>query len=116
MSAMYLPDKYGRIALVTEADRAELLKLHEELGIEAEKVLAEPGEMNKETLDTVKKLNGMNNSYHRAMRSYDPAEKKALHTIHEEMRAPVIDTRNAKLRRQEGSESGNGQHLSEEPP
>ena len=102
MSAMYQPDKYGRIPLVTEADRAELLKLHEELGVMAEQVLAEPGEMRKEPLDTVKRLNGLNNTYRSAMRSYDPADKKALHTIHEEMRTPVIDTRNTQLKAQLG--------------
>ena len=36
MSALYQKDNYGRIPLVTEADKEELVRLHEELGLEAE--------------------------------------------------------------------------------
>ena len=35
----YRKDRYGRITLVTEADKEELVRLHEELGLEAEDVL-----------------------------------------------------------------------------
>lgn len=102
MSALYQPDNYGRIPLVTEADRADLIRLHEDLGVAAEKALLKPDSMDKETADTLKKLNGLNNMYRSAMRGYDPKEKKALHTIHEEMRAPVIDTRDTQLKAQLG--------------
>ena len=61
MSAMYTPDHYNRIPLVTEADKEELLTLHEELGVAAEKALKKPGGMENATLDTLKKLNGLNN-------------------------------------------------------
>ena len=102
MSAMYTPDHYNRIPLVTEADKEELLNLHEELGVAAEKALKNPGGMENATLDTLKKLNGLNNAYRNAMRNYIPSEKKALHTIHEEMRTPVIDTRDTQLKAQIG--------------
>ena len=32
MAALYKADRYGRIPLVTEDDRKELIKLHEDLG------------------------------------------------------------------------------------
>ena len=32
MSALYQKDKYGRIPLVSEEDRQQLIKLHEDLG------------------------------------------------------------------------------------
>ena len=102
MAALYKADRYGRIPLVTEDDRKELIKLHEDLGEAAEKALSKSGSMEKPVLDTLKKLNGLNNMYRSAMRNYDPKEKKALHTIHEEMRTPVIDTRDTKLKAQLG--------------
>lgn len=37
MGALYQKDKYGRIPLVTEEDRQQLIKLHEDLGEAAEK-------------------------------------------------------------------------------
>ena len=98
MSTLYQKDKYGRIPLVTEADKNELLQLHEDLGLAAEKAVKKSKNMGEATLDTVKKLNGLNNAYHSAMRNYSPSERKALHTIHEEMRTPVIDTRDTQLK------------------
>ena len=111
MSALYQPDNYGRIPLVTQADKEELVRLHEELGLEAEDVLKNSDVLEPETLDTIKKLSGLNNAYTSAMRSYDPGEKKALHTIHEEMRTPVIDTRNTQLKAQIGGSISRRQPL-----
>ena len=102
MSALYQKDKYGRIPLVSEEDRQQLIKLHEDLGEAAEKAILKADTLEKPVLDTLKKLNGLNNMYRSAMRNFDPKEKKALHTIHEEMRTPVIDTRDTTLKAQLG--------------
>ncbi|MBQ6293985.1 MAG: hypothetical protein IJK77_09055 [Lachnospiraceae bacterium] len=73
MSALYQKDKYGRIPLVTEEDRQQLIKLHEDLGEAAEKAILKGGTLEKPVLDTLKKLNGLNNAYRSAMQRGLPA-------------------------------------------
>ncbi len=102
MSALYRKDRYGRIPLVRQEDKEELLNLHQTLGEKAEAFLTDPGDMSPQAVSTVKKLAGLNRVFYSATNNYDPARGKALHTIHEEARTPVIDTRNHQLKTQVG--------------
>ncbi|MBR5642405.1 MAG: hypothetical protein IKW92_09785 [Firmicutes bacterium] len=111
MSVLYTKDAYGRIPLVRQEEKDELLALHRTLGEKAEGFLADTGGMAKQTVGTVKKLAGLNNAFHSATKNYDPAKKKALHTIHEEARTPVIDTRNQQLKAQLGGAQNRRQPL-----
>ena len=45
MSTLYRKDKYGRIPLVKQEDKEELLALHKTLGEKAELFLKDPGNM-----------------------------------------------------------------------
>ena len=105
MSALYRKDNYGRIPLVRQEDKDELLAMHRTLGEKAEAFLKAPAVMSKQlekTYGTVKKLAGLNSAFYTATNHYDPTKGKALHTIHEEARTPVIDTRNHQLKAQVG--------------
>ena len=102
MSALYRKDRYGRIPLVKQEDKEELLNLHRTLGEKAEGFLGNPGNMSPQAVSTVKKLANLNRVFYSATNNYDPVKGKALHTIHEEARTPVIDTRNQQLKAQVG--------------
>ena len=111
MSVMYNKDNYGRIPLVKQADKEAFLNLHKDLGEKAENFLKAPGNMSKEAVDTVKKLSGLNTAFFNTMSAYDPTRAKALHTIHEQARTPVIDTRNRQLKAQLGGSVNKRQPL-----
>ena len=111
MTALYTKDKYGRIPLVKQEDKDELLALHKTLGERAEVFLKQPGNLSKQAVSTVKKLSALNHVFYTATNEYDPSRGKALHTIHEEARTPVIDTRNQELKAQVGGAMSKRQPL-----
>lgn len=104
MSALNTRDRYGRLPYMSAEDRAELMRLHREIGTKAEVVFR--NEADKTRRELVKKITALAAGNHRALMSYDPAKKqKTLLTLLSEVRTLTLDTRGVSLQSQVSNQS-----------
>lgn len=111
MSALHRRDRYGRIRLLGAEERERLMQLHEALGLEAERLLAD-GAIPVKRKDAVRKIAAIGAANYRHLRSYDPKERMTLPELLEDVRTLTIDTRGTTLKEELGSEQNKRQPLS----
>ena len=96
MSLLSRRDQYGRIPLLNAVKKAELLRLYEALGIEAEALVANK-EIPERRKDMVKKLAALGSVDYRTLHNYDPAKPRSVPELLDEARTLTVDIRSAEL-------------------
>ena len=95
MAELHKPDQTGRIPLLDENAKQELMALHMQIGKAADNLL--PEEENPERKELVEKLNALASANYAHLLSYDPKEPKTLPTLLEDVRTMTVDLRNISL-------------------
>ena len=101
MSLLHQPDKTGRIPLLDEKGKLELMELHRNIGKKAEMLL--PAEKDPERKKLVSKLNALASNNYAQLLSYDPRHPKTLPTLLEDVRTMTVDLRSISL---DGTQKG----------
>ncbi len=96
ITQLHTPDPYGRVPMMTAADRSELMRLHVEIGKAAESVYRENDDSQLDQL--VKKITALAAGNHRALLSCDPVRSPTtLPALLSGVRTLTIDTRSPSL-------------------
>ena len=91
------PDKYKRIPYVTQEQKQELMRLHERVAEESEKVLKQ--DKNKDVQKIMEKIFALSSKSFTNISGYDPNVKpNSVDTIDEELRALHLDMGASKTR------------------
>lgn len=108
--ALHKPDPSGRYKTLTREDRDALLRLHSEIGAQAESVLRE--EADKPRRDLVRKLTALAAGNHRTLLSYAPEqEPRSLPSLLSDVRTLTMDVRGMALHFTESNQPGLSQPI-----
>ena len=106
---LHARDSYGRVKMLTEEDRQQLIALHKEIGQKAEDLLKEENPPEYKTM--VRKIAALASGNYNSLRNYSPEEPKTLPEILEDVRTIKLDLRGANLKGTLGAKQSSRQPL-----